>query len=122
MTRKQIEAREAQIYDSVYHGEVRFGKFDQFTEKQKQELAELSCRKMINSILVYNGENAVKNEEGYNYKQYLKPREEEVGKERLKELISEQIASFKDAKCEWIDGSENFNGGPYKSCKWKDEL
>lgn len=120
MTRKQIESRTNEIYYRVYKGEVRIGKHDQFTDAEKQELEELSCREMINSILIYEGEKGVA-ENSYEYYKYLAPRENEIGKERLKVLISEQIADFRKAEVKWAENTYDIDGGPYKTCRWADE-
>lgn len=119
MTGKQIKKRQDEIYYTVYKGGVRIGKWNKFTAKQRKELAELSCREMINSILIYNGVLLISQQRGYSYEQYLKPREEEIGKERMIELINEQIKDFEKAEVGYA-GTDS-EGCSYNYCKWADD-
>lgn len=119
MTRKQIEARKDAIYFTVYGNGMRVGKWNQFTKSQKSELEELSCREMINSSLIYNGHILLSQRKGYSYQQYILPYESKVGRNRLNELIDEQIEDFKKAEVGYA-GCDS-EGCSYNYCKWADD-
>lgn len=121
MTDKEITRREDEIYYRVYKGGVRIGKWNLFTDAEKRELAELQCRQMINSILVYWGENSVTDKSSYCYERYLKDDEEELGTETVDRLVKEQIEDFSKAVTYWDKNSYGISGGPYKCVVWADE-
>lgn len=60
------------------------------TEEQKRQAEELSCRRMINSILIYWGSCGVQ-EGSYCYNQYLKKYEQELGQPVVARLCDEQL-------------------------------
>lgn len=105
MTRKQIEAIKSTL-----------PRFEERTEEQKQTYKELSCRKMINSILIYSGEPRKENGE---YDKYLKDYVNELGKNKVDELIDEQEEDFSKAIVGYA-GTDN-EGVSYNYCRWADE-
>ena len=80
---------------------------------------ELSCRGMINSILIYHGAAQVQ-PSAYYYGQYLKEYEKKLGSERVQELCGEQLDDFRKAVVQFAgyDGE----GVSYKSIMWADEI
>jgi hypothetical protein len=112
MTRKQIDA----LKETAEYG----------TELYE----ELSCREMINSILIYGNINSA-DEGGYSHERYVKPfytgkhqfynKKPLLTKERVLELIEEQKADFAKAVVRantYTDGE----GCTYNSCRWEDEI
>jgi len=94
---------------------------EKWTEQDHKTDCELSCREMINSILVYWGIGSVINKASYCYERYLKDYESELSTEIVDRLVTEQVEDFKNAETHWISGSENIDGGPYKSVRWADD-
>jgi hypothetical protein len=85
---------------------------------------ELSCRDMINSMLIYGDSTEV---DGYNFNRYLKPyyvgrpqfkKKPLLTRERVIELIEEQKESFKKAKVSFA--GYDSEGVSYNSCDWGD--
>ena len=54
MTSKQIQKREDEIYYRVYQGQCHHpeNRIREFTDEEKRELKELSCRRIINSNIL----------------------------------------------------------------------
>ena len=113
MTRKQMNEAKKTLPPVMNYAE--------WTDEQKKLDRELMCREMINSILIYQGINAVTDKNSYNYKEYLKHYEKELGVKTLDRLISEQVEDFKQAETFWLPNSYDFDGGPYKAIVWADE-
>ncbi len=106
MTGKQIEAAREKFRDDAVVQE------------------ELSCREMINSILIY-GESC--KEGDYPYERYVRPYYEGTGhhdglisKERVHQLIKEQEYDISQAEIGFA--GEDSEGVSYNYCKWADEL
>ena len=123
MTQKQIEKAKNELRELV--------NMNGSNEQTEQIRKELSCREMINSILVYdNGDRTLFDRDGrINY--YLREYAEEqrngtcakwyfIGMKRTKELIEEQKADFAKAKVV-VGAFTDCEGGIYNSCKWADE-
>ena len=119
MTDKQI--REAT--DRLPHG---LSSYNSMTKEQKREYAELSCREMINSIMIYGNINSPYNEKENKLNKYLEERWKDkssmfyVPRERIVELVKEQQEDFKKAivnKNVYTD----YEGCNYHSCVWGDE-
>jgi len=114
MTGKQIKAAQ----DSL----PRLGSMN---EEQVKLHAELSCREMINSIMIYGNINSPYNEKTEKLNYYLLKYAKDsgfygIGKERVLELIREQQADFANAKVNcgvYTDGE----GCVYNSVSWGDE-
>lgn len=85
-----------------------------YTDEQKQLDRELWCREMINSILVYHGKFNIMNDE------YLKKYIKELGLERVKELVDEQVEDFEKAIV-LKNTSVDCEGVSYNSIIWADE-
>ena len=115
MTRKEIEkAKKSLFVNGIYS----------LTEDEQKIANELSCREMINSILCYHGERGLFTENGdLNRYLYRKGSDHEyygIGKERIMELIDEQLNDFRQAKVlhsVYTDGE----GLTYNSIVWADD-
>lgn len=105
MTRKQIETIKSTL-----------PRFEKMTEEQIQTCRELYCRGMINSILIYGGKPRKENGE---YNKYLKSYVNELGKDKVDELIGEQEEDFSKAIVGYA-GTDN-EGVSYNYCRWADE-
>lgn len=118
MTGKQIRL----AMDAIPHG---FKDYDSATNQQKREYAELSCREMINSIMIYGNINSPYNEKEDKLDRYLEERWQERGmfyvpRKRIIELVKEQQADF--AKAVVKSGVyTDHEGCTYNSCVWADE-
>ncbi len=71
-------------------------------EEQERVYAELSCREMINSIMIYGNINSPYNEKTGELDYYLRDYAKDsgfydIGKERVLDLIREQQADFAKA-------------------------
>ena len=125
MTGKQISAAQEEIYAKYRHyPDYPIGCDEYMEESDKILEEELSCREMINSILIYGGGC---NEGDSSYEEYLKPytRKETfhdglISEQRLKELIAEQKEDFAKAKVGFA--GYDSEGVSYNYCKWADEL
>ena len=129
MTEKQIETAQRTLpnYCGCWHD---------MTDEQKQLDRELSCRGMINTIMIYHckpGEQkqwstelkATVTAEEYIFndkylKDYIEPgrgcysEQRYIGAERVKELISEQWHDFQQCKV-------GYAGEGYNYCFWPDD-
>jgi hypothetical protein len=105
MTRKQIESIKSTL-----------PRFEEKTEEQKKTYKELFCREMINSILIYGGKPRKENGE---YGKYLQDYVNELGKDKVDELIDEQEEEFSKAIVGYA-GTDN-EGLSYNYCRWADE-
>ena len=125
MTGKQISAAQEEIYAKYRHyPDYPIGSDEYMEESDKILEEELSCREMINSILIYGGSC---DKESYQHKRYLLPYTQKgtwhdglISEERLEELITEQKADF--AKAEVGFSGYDSEGVSYNYCKWADEL
>lgn len=126
MTEKQIEAAKDALHKKYYGDGCMFidNLKQPWTKEDKILEEELSCRNMINSILIYGGTCA---KDSYQYKQYLKPyikgdqwHKVLLSEERVDELIAEQKADF--AKAEVGFAGYDSEGCSYNYCKWADEM
>ena len=94
-------------------------------KEQENVYAELSCREMINSIMIYGNINSPYNEKTGELDYYLRDYAKDsgfhgIGKQRVIELVREQQADFAKAKVNcgvYTDGE----GCTYNSCTWGDE-
>lgn len=115
MTEKQLQKLEDYLRDK-YKDDIK-GRFSCREEK------EISCRKMINSLLCYNyydikdAKAILEAERGRHY-DYLKKHVDELGEERVIELIEEQRASIFAVL---FNVDEDSEGVMYNSLVWKDE-
>ena len=126
MTEKQIEAVKEKLNKKYYGDNCRT--IDnlkmEWTKKDEILEEELSCRSMINSMLVYGDDT----EEGsYGYNRYLKPYTEKgtwhdglITKKRLNKLIAEQKNDFEKATVKHNVYTDS-EGCSYNSCHWADE-
>lgn len=115
MTDKQLQRLERYLHDK-YKDDLK-GYFN------CREYKEISCRKMINSLLCYNYYNvadarAIVDKERGRYHDYLKKHVDELGEERVIELIEEQRASIFAVL---FNVGEDNEGVMYNSLVWKDE-
>ena len=125
MTGKQIEAAKNALHQKYYGDNCIFADNlkQPWTEADELLDEELSCREMINSILIYGGNCS---EDSYQYKTYLTSYVEGnpwhkgiITKERLAQLIEEQKADF--AKAEVGFAGCDSEGCSYNYCRWADE-
>lgn len=96
--------------------------WEDWTDEQHRLDAELSCREMINSCLVYEGINGFWREHEWRFgdKSYAAPHVRALGLERVKELVAEQEADFAKAKVS-RDVFTDSEGVTYNSIRWDDE-
>lgn len=119
MTGKQIGL----AMNAIQHG---FQKYHSATKKQKKEYAELACREMINSIMIYGNINSPYDEKEDKLDLFLEERCQKRGifyvpRERIIELVKEQQADF--AKAVVKSGvCTDYEGCTYNTCVWADEM
>lgn len=98
--------------------------YSEMTPQQKKLYAELSCRELINSIMIYNGINAPYDKETDTLNEYLKEEKTNslfyLPRERIIELIKEQQEDFKNAVVK-TNVYTDFEGCTYNSCIWADD-
>lgn len=129
MTEKQIEAAKDALHKKYYgDGCVYWGNLKQPWTKEDEILKEeLSCRSMINSMLIY-GDSVKKGSWSYNryLMRYVTGTVYDnfnglLTEQRVDELIEEQKADFAKAVVRsnvYTDGE----GCSYNSCRWEDEI
>ena len=91
-----------------------------YTPEEKQLDRELSCREMINSLLIYHGRNGI-SMDNYFGKEYLSDYVKELGQETVDRLCTEQLKDFEKAVVYENVGTDN-EGVSYNSIKWADEM
>ena len=120
MTKKQIRKAADELHELV--------RTSGQSEQTEQIRKELSCRGMINSILIY-GDPLFERDGRINtyLRDYAEKRADGrfsnwlyLGMERVKQLIEEQKADFAKAKVS-IGVYADEEGCTYNSCKWADE-
>jgi len=125
MTQKQIEKAKDELNFKYYGDEVRIPANEKqpWTKKDKVLMEELSCRDMINSMLIY-GSNT--DEGSWAFNKYLASYYEGnvwhkalLTKERVLELVAEQNADFAKATVHH-NVYEDSEGCTYNSCDWGD--
>lgn len=119
MTGKQIRL----AMDAIPHGIY----YHSATKQQKKEYAELSCREMINSIMIYGNINSPYSEKEDELDRYLEERWQERGsmfyvpRKRIIELVKEQQADFAKAVVK-SNVYTDCEGCTYNTCVWADEM
>ena len=125
MTGKQIEAVKAYLYKKYYNDKPHIPEnlTQPWSPEDEMLEEELSCREMINSILIYGGSCE---EGGYKWEKYIKPFIEGnrwhkilIPKERVLQLIAEQEYDISEAEIGFA--GEDCEGVSYNYCKWRDE-
>ena len=97
------------------------------TGKQiKKEYAELSCREMINAIMIYGNVNSPYDEATDTLDRYLDEKWKKGGmffvpRERIIELVKEQQTDFAKAKVT-CGTYTDYEGCTYNTCVWADEM
>ena len=126
MTAKEIQAAKDLLNMRYYGNECRVPQNLKRPWSKEDEIfeEELSCRDMINSMLVY-GDSVEKGSYGYN--KYLKTYTEKgtwhdglLTEKRLAEIIAEQKKDFEKAIVK-RDVYTDSEGCSYNSCRWADE-
>lgn len=127
MTEKQLNNAKKRLYEKYYGDEPHFPEYlkQPWTKEDKILEEELSCRSMINSILIYDGDAS----EGSNqFNQYLKPYYEGdtwkkgiLTKGRVLQLIEEQDFDIKQARIHHNVHTDS-EGLSYNSITWRDEF
>lgn len=115
MTEKQLQKLKDYLREK-YKDDLK-GRFSCREEK------EISCREMINSLLCYNYYNitdakTILMKERGRYHDYLKKHVDELGEQRVIELIEEQRASIFAVL---FNVGEDNEGVMYNSIVWADE-
>ena len=125
MTRKEIEATRELLNLRYYGNNPHLPEYQLREWLPEDEVLEeeLSCREMINSIMIYGGDCS---EDSYQYKKYLISYVEGnpwhkglITKERLAQLIEEQREDIKKAQIGFA-GCDS-EGCSYNYCRWADE-
>ena len=114
MTDKEIDNEENALRDAGYGYNYKTGKIGKGTADQKKRMEELNCLRMINSVIAYGGstvDQVLKNE-------YMKKYVDNLGEERVKELIATQLDDIDHVDTDVHTDSE---GVTYNSIKWKRE-
>lgn len=124
MTDAQIEKAEMDLYDGENMYEFyRAGK--KLSASKERRRKELKCMSMINSILCYDWATRLQEctpqkvleEEQNKYHSYLDQYVQQLGKERVLELIQEQLNSIAGVKVNVFTDSE---GCSYNSIIYKE--
>jgi hypothetical protein len=89
------------------------------TKQQEEIYQSLRCREMVNSIMIYDGINALKNENN-TFNKYLLSYVDELGEEKVNQLIKEQIDDFSKAVVKYNTYTDH-EGCTYNTCIWADE-
>ena len=126
MTQKQIEKAKDELYFKYYGNECRVPENlkQPWTKEDEVLMEELSCRNMINSMLIYH-DSVEKGSWSYNrylmsyvtgtvYNHYHGL----LTEQRVDELIAEQKESFKKATVSFA--GYDSEGVSYNSCDWGD--
>ena len=118
MTQKEIDRAKA-TRPSLFE-------YNTWTDEQKRLDNEISCREMINSCLIYHGEQSgwdvfwEENEWRLGDKSYAAPHVRALGRERVEELFNEQLADFRKATVHQ-DVFTDSEGLSYNSIEWADD-
>lgn len=127
MTDKQIQAVKDRLNEKYYGDEPHLpcNLKQRWTKKDKQLDKELSCREMINSCLIYGDDPFRKIEKwwyghGYCERSYMSDYEDELGKERVKQLYEEQKFDISQATIHRGVHTDS-EGLTYNSITWADE-
>ena len=88
------------------------------TAEETRLAEELSCRGMINSILIYHGVDNVR-KGTYFYNQYLSEYTWKLGEDTVARLCDEQVQDFKKAA---VSFAGYCDGISYNSIMWADEI
>lgn len=113
MTGREIEAARKQLPPRTQVP------WKDWTEEQKRTDRELSCREMINSILIYHGKYSIQEDVFYDNK-YLTDYVSQLGKETVGRLCKEQLEDFSKAVVR--DAGTDGEGLSYRSITWADEM
>lgn len=89
------------------------------TKQQEEIYKTLFCRKMINSIMIYDGIKALKDENN-TFNKYLLSYVDTLGEEKVNQLIKEQIEDFEKAVVKYNTFTDS-EGVTYNTCIWADE-
>ena len=115
LTEYEIEKRRFDINYRVYGCGPRYGKEHLFTDDERRELAELNCRSMINSCLIYSGlKSRFYDPETDTFGAYGIDYAKPLGRELTLKLIEAQQQRFQGA-------NKQYNGNGYYSCTWADD-
>lgn len=96
--------------------------FKDWSEEDKRMSKELGARDMINSCLCYGGIKGFWEECDWRYgdKSYAAPYIRELGRERVEQLVKEQIADFDKAKVLYNVYTDS-EGLTYNTIVWADD-
>ena len=127
MTDKQIQAAKDRLNEKYYGDEPHLpcNLKQRWNKKDKQLDKELSCREMINSCLIYGSDPFRKIEKwwyGHDYceRSYMSDYEDELGKERVRQLYEEQKYDISQATIHHGVHTDS-EGLTYNSITWADE-
>ena len=125
MTAKQIEVAKNALHTKYYGDECRVPQNlkQPWTKEDEALEEELSCREMINSIMIYGGDCA---KDSYQYEKYLLPYTKKgtwhdglITEQRLDELIQEQAKDIAEAQIGFA--GYDSEGVSYNYCRFADE-
>ena len=116
MTTKQIETREREINDAIKlrNGGTLAGYYAVTTTEERQELEELKARRMVNSIVTYGGLYVGE----YDRARYFTSEDKILGKEKVDEIIADQIEFFRNHAKVHSGVYTDSEGCVYNSIEW----
>lgn len=122
MTDKELEAERKALRDAGANTFVN-GKWQEGTPEQQKRAEELSCIDMINSKIAYGDRDATAEEIldkdlNSKYHSYLKQYVDKLGREKVLELIQDQLDDIDTVANRTFTDSE---GVAYNSIRWKRE-
>lgn len=86
MTRKELDAAKNALREQC--------RGRQMTKAEALLSAEYSCRDMMICIFAYDGTAGITNEDGFNFKRYLSPYVQTLGRKRYDKVREDQLKSF----------------------------
>lgn len=100
MTRKELDAAKNALREQC--------RGRQMTKAEALLNAEYSCRDMMICIFAYDGTAGITNEDGFNFKRYLSPYVQTLGRKRY-DRVREDIhqGSSRLVRKKWNDGHTN---------------
>ena len=128
MTRKQLEAIRNQLNTKYYGNECHHPDNLKMpiSDEDKQTFKELDCIEMINSCLAYGSDPYTIHDKwwyghGYCKRSYMSDYEDELGVERVKELVDQQREEFSHAIIKRGTYTDS-EGCTYNSVIYADEI
>lgn len=116
MTGKQIETREREIRDAIKarNNDEFMASSKYATEDEEKELQEIATRRMVNSIVCYGGLKVGE----YDREHYFTREDKVLGKERVNQIIADQIEFFRNHAKVHSGVYTDSEGCSYNSIEW----